>query len=115
MENHCVVFSVDIVRQAGSESSKAMFSPTHIPDPAQFTAATQDCYSDLHTTLFQSSFRRLTIWHKMIGNKRHPVMSSPELSHLSRPDLPHRIPQSQRFPQVFWTSSLYCCHYTTVL
>ncbi|KAG5276829.1 hypothetical protein AALO_G00110260 [Alosa alosa] len=63
---------------AGSESSKAMFSPTHIPDPAQFTAATQDCYSDLHTTLFQSSFRRLTIWHKMIGNKRHPVMSSPE-------------------------------------
>ncbi|KAG5272434.1 hypothetical protein AALO_G00165500 [Alosa alosa] len=76
-----------------------MFSPTHIPDPAQFTAATQDCYSDLHTTLFQSSFRRLTIWHKMIGNKRHPVMSSPELSHLSRPDLPHGIPQSQRFPR----------------
>ncbi|KAG5261134.1 hypothetical protein AALO_G00300420 [Alosa alosa] len=56
-------------------------------------------HSDLHTTLFQSSFRRLTIWHKMIGNKRHPVMSSPELPHLSRPDLPHRIPQSQRFPR----------------
>ncbi|KAG5271833.1 hypothetical protein AALO_G00184480 [Alosa alosa] len=93
-----------------------MFSPTHIPVPAQFTAATQDCYSDLHTTLFQSSFRRLTIWHKMIGNKRHPCPICPvqtfHTGSLKVKDFPDQLLQDA---QVFWTSSLYCCHYTTVL
>ncbi|KAG5264702.1 hypothetical protein AALO_G00257080 [Alosa alosa] len=33
---------VHIKRQAGRVSAKAMFSPTHIPDPVQFTAPTQE-------------------------------------------------------------------------